>query len=85
MRNPRLEWEEIYAIEVLSKAYERYQRTLDAFLLVAASYKETDYARILKTVNQRVDLLEKRKGEPMTNAELWFQQNTESDGSNKEG
>lgn len=83
-RNLRLEWEEIYAIEILSKAYERYQRTLEAFLLVASNYKEGDYSRILKTVNMRVDLLESRKAEPMSKAEEWFQKNTKSNGESKE-
>lgn len=84
MRNPRLDWEQVWAIEVLSQAFERYQRTLEAFLLVASNYKEGDYPRILKTVNQRVDLLERRKGEPMSKAEEWFQNHTKSNGEAKQ-
>jgi hypothetical protein len=83
-RDARGEWEIQHAVSLLAKKWERYERVLEAFLMVCKSYKSTDFPRILKTVNQRVDMLESRLGQPASSEEDWFKEHTNGDGSPKD-
>ena len=83
-RNAREEWEIQHAISILASKFDRYEKVLEAFLMVCKSYKVTDFPRILKTVNQRVDMVDRRLGQPASSEEEWFKQNANGDGSPKD-
>ena len=80
-RHPREEWEVQHAVSILAREYERYEKVLESFLMVCKSYKSSDYPRILKTVNQRVDMVDRRLNSPPSSEETWFKEHVNSDGS----
>ena len=80
-RNPREEWEIQHAVSILAREYERYEKVMESFLMVCKSYKSSDYPRILKTVNQRVDMVDRRLNVPPSSEETWFKDHVKSDGS----